>query len=284
MKIEIIDIILSRPWINVFEGGDGAGGGDGNGAGGDGAGSGDGDGTGGDGDGAGGDGAGASKGTKVFNQQDVNRLLANERRKGEERIKKAIEEAEALKAKASLTDDERSELESRLENMKNELLTKDELAKKEKDKLAKKHVEELEKITGERDAWQQRYTNASIERTITDASVAHEAFVPEQVVAILRPHTRLIQELDSEGNPNGNYIPKVEFADTDKDGKPVTLDLMVSEAVKRMTELDKYGNLFKGKGTGGVGGGNAGQQGAKDLKAIARDPVEYRKQRKEGKI
>ena len=47
------------------------------------------------------------------------------------------------------------------------------------------------------------------------------------------------------------------FNDT-KEGKPVTLELTPAEAVKRMSEMDEYLNLFKGKGSGGIGGTNRG--------------------------
>ena len=80
-------------------------------------------------------------------------------------------------------------------------------------------------------------------------------------------------------------IAKVEFSDTDKEGKPVTLDLTIAEAVKRMSEMDEYANLFKSEGTGGVGGVNRGSSKPLDAKKIAAtDPALYRKLRAEGKI
>ena len=228
--------------------------------------------------------AAAAKG-KAFTQDDVNRLLADEKRKHQASTRKALEELEAIKAKSNLTDQERVDLEGRLENMKNELMTKEELAKKEQDKITRKFTEDLNKVTGERDSWQQRFTNSTIQRTITDASVASKAFSPRQIVAILQPDTRLVEALDSEGKPTGEMIAKVEFSDVDKEGKPVTLDLTIAEAVKRMSEMDEYANLFKTDGAGGVGGANRGGGKPLDAKKIAAtDPALYRKLRAEGKI
>lgn len=264
MKKDIVEVVLSNAWYSVFDDAS---------------------------DAAAADAAAAAAaaeaakaGEKTFTQEQMNKILADERRKHETRTKTAIEELEAIKAKATLTDDERSDLEKRLESMKNDLLTKEELAKKDKDKLTKKHGEEVEKLTAERNSWQQRFTNQTIERNIIDSSLENDAFVPEQVVAILRPSTRLEEALDDDGKPTGKYLPKVTFEDTDKDGKPVTLNLSVKEAVKRMTELPKYGNLFKGKGVGGVGGGNTGDGKDADIAALAKDPKAYREARRAGKI
>ena len=227
--------------------------------------------------------AAAAKGGK-FTQEDVNRLLADEKRKHEARTRKAIDELEAIKARATLTDQERTELETRLDNMKNELLTKEEMAKKELEKNTRKFTEELTKTTAERDAWQQRFSDSTIQRTITDAAIATKAINARQVIAILRPDTRLVEALDADGKPTGEMIAKVEFSDVDKDGKPVTLDLTVAEAVKRMSELEEYANLFKADGVGGAGGTNRGSGKPLDAKAIAKNPALYRKLRAEGKI
>lgn len=269
-------------WNPVFDGaGTGGAAGDGAGSGGDGA-------AGGSGGGAGGAGAGGSSGAagKTFTQEDMNRVLADEKRKHQANTRKALEELEAIKAKATLTDQERQDLEGRVENMKNELLTKEELAKKEQDKITRKYTEETTKLTGERDAWQQRFTNSTIQRSITDASVVTKAFNPRQIVAILQPDTRLVEALDADGKPTGELIAKVEFSDVDKDGKPVTLDLTIEEAVKRMSEMDEYANLFRTEGVGGVGSTNSGKSGKPlDVKKIAAtDPALYRKLRAEGKI
>jgi len=227
----------------------------------------------------------AGGGSKQFNQDDVNRFLASEKRKWKEQQQKAIDELEALRAKANLTEEERQQYDDRIEQMKNELLTKEQLTQKEKQKMEKQYKKQIEDLTGERDAWQGRFTEATITRAITDAAVSNDAYVPGQIVAIVRPNTRLIEELDKEGKPTGHMIPVVKLNDTDKDGKPVTLELSPSEAIKRMKEMDDYLNLFKGEGTGGIGGMNRGGSTKQmDLKKLAKDPAAYRAARKEGKV
>jgi len=284
----MFDVENRKVWYSVYEGeGDGGGSGDG-GSGDGGGGTGNGDGSGGA-DGGGGAGDGGSGGTggksKQFSQDDVNRFLASEKRKWKDQQQKAIDELEALRAKADLTDEERQQYDQRIETMKNELLTKEQLAAKEREKTTKAHQKEIEKLTGEVSNWKGRFTEATITRAITDAAVSNDAYVPGQIVAIVRPNTQLSEELDSEGKPTGNLVPIVTLKDKDKDGKPVTLKLSPKDAVKRMKEMDEYLNLFKGEGTGGLGGMNRGGSAKQtDLKNLAKDPAAYRKARKEGKV
>jgi hypothetical protein len=93
---------------------------------------------------------------------------------------------------------------------------------------------------------------------LLDAGIRGDAFNADQVVTILRPSTRLIEELDPETNqPTGRFVPKVRLAGKDKDGKSVVLDLTPTDAVKQMKEMPEiYGNLFKSGAHSGVGGNN----------------------------
>ena len=224
---------------------------------------------------------------KAFSQEDVNKMLAEDRRKHQTQVQQALEELDAIKAKASLSDSEKSELEQRIADMRKQLLTKEELAKQEKDKVEKQLKQTTETLTKDRDNWKARYTESTIIGAIIDASAKHTAFDPDQIVAILRPRTRLSEDLDKDGKPSGRLVPKVDFVDQDKDGNPLTLELAVDEAVKKMAELDKYSNLFKDTGSGGLGRQNRGGAGTKniDIVELARtNPAKYREMRKNGKL
>lgn len=221
---------------------------------------------------------------KSFTQEDVNRLLAQEKRKHKQTAEKAIEEAKALRTKAQLTAEERDELDKRIGLLQDELLTKEELAKKNEEELRKQHEEHVTNLTVERDRWQQRFTDSTIKRSITDAAATHTAYNPTQIVAILGPNTRLVDVLDENGQPTGELTPKVKFQDVDKEGKAVTLDLPPKEAVKRMKGMDQYLNLFKIEGSGGAGLSSQPAGKRPDLKSIARDPAAYREARKRGEL
>jgi hypothetical protein len=210
----------------------------------------------------------------------LNTILKRERKKQEDKTRTQIKELEELKKSKSMSEQDRAKLSTRIETLQDELLTKEQLAAKEKEKLKKTHQEALDKVTGERDTWQRRYTQAEINRAISDAASEHGAFATRDIQALLRPETQLTEVLDDENEPTGDFIPKVKFADTDKDGKPVTLDLTVGEAVKRMKDTpEKYGHLFKSTANSGLGeSGGAGRSAAKDVSKMS--PAEYREYRK----
>jgi len=220
-----------------------------------------------------------------FTQDQVNEFLAKDRRKHTDQLQTAVNELEALKAKSELTAAERTELDERIETLQNTLLTKEQLGEKETTKLKTTHKKEVTELTTDRDKWKKLHVGSTINRAITDAAVTNKAFVPEQIVAILGPATQLVEALDDEGNKTGQLVPQVEFNDHDKDKKPVVLKLSVGETVKRMTEIDKYLNLFEGEGTGGVGRKPTSSGKTADIAELAKgDPASYRKARKEGKI
>lgn len=214
---------------------------------------------------------------KSFTQEELNKILAIERKKTQDQTKKTIGELEALKQSKNLTEAEKKSLETKIEELNAQVTTKEELAKREKDKLTSQHQKEKDALTSERDTWRQRYTNETIDRSIIDAASAAGAISHEQIVALVKPITALKET--EEGS--GIYAPRVKMVDTDKSGKPVTLDLTVSEAVKRMKDTpEKYGNLFKDTAAGGLGISVSGKSKSQaDIKNMT--PEEYKKWRKE---
>lgn len=232
-------------------------------------------------------GTGETPPTKTFTQDDVNKLLADEKRKHQESSKKTLEELEALKKRSNMTAEERKAFEERVETLKKEIYTKEELAQQEVSKLNKKHEAELTDLKAKHDTLWSRYQDETIVRSITDAAVAkdQEAINPSHIVAILRPNTHLVETKDDDGNATGNYEIRVTFRTTNKDGKVVDLELTPAEAVKRMSEMDEHSALFKSSARGGINGTNRGGKGAEtDIAELAKDPAAYMKARKDGKI
>jgi len=224
------------------------------------------------------------KGKKLFTQEEVNKIMAENKRTLQKRNQELISQLENVRKAGNLSAEDRKNLNSRIEALENEMLTKEELAKKEQDKLVRTHQKTVEELTTNLDEWKSRYTKSTITRSITDAAASNSAFHPSQIVAILAPDTRLVEEVDAEGQPTGELIPKVKFRTTDKAGKTVNLELTVGEAVKQMKDMDEFFNLFKGEGTVGLGAGNTGGGKKADLRTLASDPRSYREARKAGKI
>lgn len=225
-----------------------------------------------------------AKKDESFSQDQVNAFLAEERRKSQDKMKRALEEVELLKSKSSLTEQERKEMEGRIETLSNELLTKEELSKKEKETITKKLEVEKQTAIQERDTWQKRFVDSNISTALTQAAVEGKAYNPEQIIALLKPQTRMVEELSEDGKPTGNLIPKVKLNDIGKDGKQVVLELSPKEAVKRLRESEASVNLFNDDGNGGLGKFSKNASGQVDVQELAKDAAAYRKARAEGKI
>jgi len=249
---------LSSPQFTAYDNeGAGSGGEGGAGAGGD-AGAG---GSGGEGGaGAGGDaGAGGEGGqqTRTFTQEDVNRFLAGERRKMEAQVTKLQSQLKDMGESRQFSDEQRTELENTLEGLQNQLLTKDQIAAKEKKALQTKYQNELQEATDRAIAAEQRYESSTLARALMDAAVDGEAFNPSQVVTLLQSNTKLTK------NEDGQEVVMVSFPDTHVEtGEPIVTTLTPTQAIARMKELDNiYGNLFKTNVVTGVGGSSTGSDG-----------------------
>jgi hypothetical protein len=277
MRLRSSQLLWIRPFNPVYEGDDSGES--------DGGGSGSGDDT--LSGGGGGSGGGGTEQEKKFSQADINKFLAEDRKKHQKQRDDTVKQLENLRKSQSLTAKERDELTARIEEIQNQALSKEELAKKERDKILNDHKAELTKAVSERDTWKNRYNSETTVRAITDAAVDNDAINPRLVVAFLQPNTRLVEDLDDEGKPAGTFTARVKFQDADKEGKPINLDLTVPEAVKRMREItDQFGSLFKTSSQGGVGGsGNADakNKSGESLRELMSDPVKYREWRKKNK-
>lgn len=228
----------------------------------------------------------SAKGKTTFTQDEFNRALAEDRKKHTARFEKQkaetdrqIKTLEQLQKSKSLTEKEKQSLEQQIDTLKNSQLTEKELAAKEQEKLRKQHGETVQVLTSERDLWQGRFNKMGISNTIISEGAKAEAFDNDALIAILGPHASMVEDTDGDGKGLGSFNPKVKFADTDKDGKPVTLELTVEQAVKRMKEMPKYGYLFKSTASGGLGGTPPVGKGGK-IDPAKLSPEQYREWRK----
>jgi len=242
-----------------------------------------GDNTGGD---AGGDAGGdTGGGDTTFTQKQVNDMMAKEKRKFQEQNQALVKELEAFKSKTKLSAEERAELEARIEQLKDQTLTTEQLAKKSAKKLRDDYENQIKGLTEDRDTWKTRYTESSIAQAIRSAATEAGAYRANQILSILRPQTQLSEVL-VDGEPTGELEPRIKFHDKNEEGKDVVLDLTPIEAIKRMKEMDDFANLFVVDGRPGFGqdkGGGGGED--VDMAKLAKEnPAKYRKLRREGKL
>ncbi len=217
---------------------------------------------------------------KTFTQDQINTMLATEKRKYQAQMDTLTKTVNEAKAKGESV----ATLETELENVRASLRTKEEQAEHERVKLIKEHNEKYQNTENEANKWKKQYTDSTIERSLLDAALENKAHTPSQIVTLLRNNTELSDEIGADGKKTGRMVPTVTLDVPDKDGKLVTVKLAPKEAIKRLAEQESNANLFISKQTGGIGGNQHKPGSPADLREIAKDPKKFRELRKAGKL
>jgi len=221
--------------------------------------------------------AAATGSGKTFTQDDVNRIVAADRRKLEEALKKTEKQYQDLLASQSLTEQERKALQANLEMVQGQLRSKEEQLLLEKKQIEEAYANKMQEMEKKSSHFETLYRDSTIERALQDAAVKHEAWSPSQVVSLLRQQTKMIEETDPKtGKLTGKYKPMVEMlALNTTTGEMETKAYTPEDAVKKMKDTpDTWGNLFKSGVVSGIGAGTAtgglapGQSGRLDAAAI----------------
>jgi flagellar motility protein MotE (MotC chaperone) len=193
---------------------------------------------------------------KTFTQDEVNKILAEDKRKHQATLLKTESSFKDLLANSqNLSAKERSTLEENLATVQGQLRTKEETAKMEKKQLEEQLTGKIEEHKTRAVEWETRYKTETVSRSLQDAAIKAEAFQSSQIVALLTPMTRLVEMIDEKTNKStGKFRPVVDFPDVDADGNPTITVRTPEEAVKRMKDLpETYGNLFKSNVVSGIG-------------------------------
>lgn len=223
-----------------------------------------------------------------FNQDDVNKFLADDRRKHVEKYKKLETSYKDILADKTLANDQRAKLEGELQDLQKTFRTKGQQAEYERKQERERFTREVTDYKDSAIKWERMYKDSVIQRSLQDAAIAAEAFNPIQIVGLLRPMTQMRAATDEEGNElDDQIVPKVDFPDIDeKDGRQIVTLCTPQEAVQRMKQLpEHYGNLFRANVVSGIGSGAAtggvtsGEGGRIDVTKLS--PEQYRKLRKE---
>lgn len=226
--------------------------------------------------------SGAGNKPKVFSQDDVNKYLAEDRRKHAEKIKSLEDAYKQVTEGKSLTEQEKVQLQEQFELFKAEFRTKEETLAIEKAKLEKDLNTQVKTLTGERDTWKNRYESTEVNRAITDAASSGDAYRAEHILAILKPMTKMTPTLDSNGKATGELAPRVHY-DVDNGASDPKVFTAHDAVAFMKSKPEEYGHLFRTSATGGLGSSNgtgAGTSGKKlDLSKLS--PAEYQKLRKE---
>lgn len=246
----MLEMYRAFPFVVCFDGdGDGDGSGDG---------SGEGEGE--------GEGSGNGAETRTFTQDELNKILAEEKRKQRAQSEKIEKQLKDTLASAKLSQDERAKLDDMLEDVRKQMRSKEEQAKFEKKKLEEEHSTRISDLEARLGLAETRYKDTIIDRALMDAAVTGDAFNPAQVVTLLKPHVKIVDDK-----------PMIDFPDFSEDEKrePITTQRTAEDAIKRMKQLpDIWGNLFKSNVVAGVGGSSvtgdvpSGPNGRYDLRKL----------------
>lgn len=186
-------------------------------------------------------------------QAFVNSLLAEERRKSTAKNDQLITQLETEKNRGTTTAAEKQALEERIETLRGEYATKDELKERETSKKVKELETKLAREEAERSTWKTKWERDKKRVDLTQAAAGEKAYNANTVVTVLDPMTRLQEIVGDDGKGTGEFETRVKIPTKDKDGKPVVLDLDPAGAVKQMKEMDDYANLFIDPAKGGLG-------------------------------
>lgn len=218
---------------------------------------------------------------EFFNKK-IKEEKEREQKKAQQQNDKTISELRKLQEQAGVTQTQKDDLEKRIKDLQTQYMSKEELAKQEQEKKEKEYQDQLKSQRGEAEKWKNLFHESTIVRAIQDGAINAEAYNPEQIIDILVPKTKLVEEMDEENKPTGRFVPRVKMIETDNDGKPVALDLTVKEVLSKMKNSpDKFGNLFKSGVAGGLGqSGSAAGAGGRKKNPARMSTGEYLEARK----
>lgn len=224
----------------------------------------------------------------TLSQEDLNRILADERRKHDSKFRSLEANYEKLIADNKLDIGMRTKLEADLADLQKAHRTEQQQKEYEVRQLQNKAERDLAQMREEKGLWEAKYKDEKITRALQDAAIAADAFNARQIVDLLKPMARM-SDLDAAGQATGTLTPVIDFADVDETtglAKDELSRYTPEQAVQRMKQLSQlYGNLFKANVASGIGTGSAtggiqpGPSGQVDVRKLSAE--QFRKLYKE---
>jgi len=194
---------------------------------------------------------------KLFTQEQVNEIVVKRNKKVREQLQSTERRYEQLLQNQQLTSQEKEELRSELETIQSQLRTREEQARYEAKKQQEKFQQSLEVTTSERDRFKSLFETQTRDNAIMQAAVSHDAYNPEQFISVLGPRTKIVEEVNEQGEKTGRLVPRVEVQVKGEDGSTKVELRPVEDAVAQMKdEPEKYGNLFRNNVANGIGQGS----------------------------
>ena len=191
-----------------------------------------------------------------YTPDQVKEMLEAERAAQQQQYNELKTHLDELKSSLNMTEEQKQAFEKKVRDVENRRMTTEQKYQRDLESLQERLDQTEQSLKSESEKWRNLFEEEKIRTTIFSAATSPEteAYNPEQIYDILRPKTKVADDLDDQGNATGNKKVLVTFQDRDKDGNPSEVDLTPHEALKRMNEMpEKYGNLFKQNVESGAG-------------------------------
>lgn len=199
---------------------------------------------------------------RTFTQDEVNAMLANNKRELQKKNEELATQLETLKSSSTLTAQEKADLEARIDQLRNEHLSEAQKLQNAVAASEKKYKTDTENLGKERDTWKNQFQSSLIETAIRAGASKHVAASADQMLALYGHKAKVVELLDDAGKPTGKFevrlLVKQEDAKTKQD---VEVELPMVEAIGELRKRPENFNLFLTDGKPGAGllNGNAEQ-------------------------
>jgi hypothetical protein len=240
---------------------------------GSGAGAGDGTGTGAGDDTGTGTGAGDGVIKKTFTQDDVNKMLAAEKRTWQDKVQTSVAALENIK-REGLTPEQKAELQSQIDSLRAQAQTAEEIAKQKLSKAERDWAKRERELVEQRDAAVKAYSDLEIQTELSTAMALHRVkpAATSVVSSYLKANLSQAPVLDSEGKPTGRKQYMVAMTAYDAESKTTkALSLPVVDAVNQLREREEFANLFESAAKAGMGQGASGRTGTNDIAKMSQE-------------
>ncbi len=188
---------------------------------------------------------------KKFSQADVNRMLANNKKSLQATVTNLQSQLTTMKQSNTATQEDKDTLQGTINDLESQMLSKDEISKRDKKRADKERTEAVSKVEGERDQWRSRFEETLAVNALTQAAVKHKAFDPAQIVNMHQGDIT-VTEIKEDGVGTGKFESRMKIQSTNEKNETVELNLSVGEAVKELATRSSYANLFNFDGKHGM--------------------------------
>lgn len=191
---------------------------------------------------------------RTFTQDEFNAAMAEHKRNLQKQNAELAAQLETFKTKAGLTEQERNDLQARIDQLSTEHLTEAQKLQAAIANNEKKYKTDTERLNSERDSWKSRYNTTLVETAVRAAAATHKAASADQMIGLYGHQAKVVEVLGDDGKGTGQFVVKLPLTVEDPKTKAkVQVELTMDEAFAELKKREENFNLFLDEGSGGAG-------------------------------